>query len=73
MLQKNVQVNRKILATPTIQYTLCGVNSVYTAHLHSHIHNVLTIRIMQCPLYILNELKNYTQHDIHGEYTHYTL
>ena len=29
MLQKSVQVNRKILATPTIQYSVCRICYVY--------------------------------------------
>ena len=39
MLQKNVQVNRKILATPTIQYTLYSIH--YTFSFSQPIYSIL--------------------------------
>ena len=51
MLQKSVQVNRKILATPTVQCTLYAVK--YNIH--------YTMYIIQCTLY--NTVC--TQHNAH--------
>ena len=74
MLQKNVQVNRKILATPTVQYALYKVqytlytvqSTVYTLHTTNIIEKqaslqqilIITINISSDPSFLVDPLSS---------------